>query len=551
MHGRTHRSVRALIRVCVVLLMTACFAETAFAQFTITLQPNTLPAATNGTPYSQTVTAVGGNAPYTFSLLSGSLPAGLSLAANGDITGTPTVSGSPTFQIQADDVDGNSGFRTYSLSVGTPGSLGINPGSLPNGSQGVPYNQALTGTGGTGPYTFSLGGGSLPTGMSISSAGVISGTPTVPGPFNFTVDVRDSQGNTGSAPYTINIGTNSLTVSPPTLPNGTQGTPYSQTVTASGGTGPYTFSIAAGALPNGLSLAGNGDITGTPTVPGPFSFTVRAIDSVGNTGAQAYSVNIGGNILTVTPPALPNGTRGTPYNQALGASGGTGPYSFAVTAGALPAGLSMNAAGVISGTPSANGVFGFTVQATDTLFNTGSQAYSVTIGSAPLTLGPPSLPAGTVGTPYSQNVTANGGTAPYTYAVVTGALPPGLALNGGTGAITGTPTTNGAYSFTVQATDGAAAIAAQPYTVNIGGNILTVSPASLPNGTQGAAYNQTVTASGGTGPYTFSLSAGALPAGLSLNSGTGAITGTLTGSGASAFTVQAHGLGRQYRKPRL
>ena len=95
---------RWLVRALAILALTAGFSETAFAQFTITLQPNTLPPATLGTAYSQVVTAVGGNAPYTFSVSSGSLPAGLSLDPDGTISGTPTASGSPTFQIQATDV---------------------------------------------------------------------------------------------------------------------------------------------------------------------------------------------------------------------------------------------------------------------------------------------------------------------------------------------------------------------------------------------------------------------------------------------------------------
>jgi hypothetical protein len=236
----------------------------AFAQFTITLQPNTLPAATLNAPYSQLVTAVGGNAPYTFSVV-GSLPAGLSLDSAGNLTGTPSASGPATFEIHAIDNGGNDGFRTYTLQVGTPGSLGINPGSLPNGFQNAAYNQTLTGTGGTGPYTFSVLSGSLPPGLSLASGGGITGTASTGGSYTFSVGLADTAGNTGSASYTINIGASILTVSPATLPNGTQNSAYSQTVTASGGTGPYTFAVTSGSVPAGLALDSGGNLTGTPT----------------------------------------------------------------------------------------------------------------------------------------------------------------------------------------------------------------------------------------------------------------------------------------------
>ena len=536
------RSAPMLLHAAAILVFTFVFAGSAFAQFTITLQPNTLPAGTNGAAYNQVVTAVGGTAPYTFDLRAGSnpLPTGLILDSDGTLHGTPTTPGSTTFQIEATDNGGNTGFRTYTFSVGSAGGVTITPASLPNGSQGVAYSQALGTTGGTGSgRVFSISSGSLPAGLTMSSAGVISGTPTGNGAFSFTVSVIDDGGNTGSRAYTLNIGAAILTVNPATLPNATLSTPYNQTVIASGGTGPYTFSISSGALPTGLSLASNGNITGTPSAAGAYTFTVRAIDSVNNTGTRTYTVNVGANILTVNPTTLPNGTRTVAYNQTITASGGTGPYTFAVTSGSLPTGLSLASNGTLSGTPSAAGTFNFDIQATDSLANTGTRSYSVQIVPAPLTIAPTSLPNGTTGTAYSQTVTASGGSAPYSYAVISGSLPTGLTLNAGTGAITGTPTVTGSFTFTVQATDAQPNTGQRSYTVQIGANILTIAPTTLPNGTRNVPYSQTVTASGGTGPYTYAVTSGALPAGLSLNASTGAITGTPTGTGASAFTITA------------
>ena len=530
------RPGRFFVLGLLALTSMAVFSTPAFAQFSLTLQPNSLPPATQGAAYSVTITAIGGTAPYTFVVSSGTLPAGLTLTTAGVLSGTPTASGTPPFQIQATDPGSNKGFRTYTLDVGTPGSLGINPATLPNGFGGTAYNQTLTGTGGTGPYTFLITSGALPNGLTLSSVGVISGTPTTGGPFNFTVGVNDSAGNTGSQAYTVHIGDNILTVLPASLPNGLNGTPYSQTITASGGTGPYTFVVSSGALPAGLSLSSGGVLSGTPSGSGPSTFTVLATDSVSNTGSRSYTITIGSNILTVAPSTLPNGTQGTAYSQTITASGGTAPYSFTVTSGTLPTGLSLLSGGVLSGTPSASGPFTFTVQATDPSFNTGSHIYNVTINLPPLTVNPASLPAATAGTPYSQTVTASGGTAPYSYAVLSGALPTGLSLAAGTGVISGTPTTPGAYNFTIQATDATPNTGTRNYTINVGSNVLAVAPASLPNGTQGTAYSQT--ASGGAGPYTFTLTAGALPTGLTLSAG-GVISGTPSGSGVANFTVGA------------
>jgi hypothetical protein len=111
-------------------------------------------------------------------------------------------------------------------------SLTVNPSSLPNATQGVPYNQTLTASGGTAPYTFSISSGALPAGLSLDpSSGAISGIPSGGGSSSFTIRAIDSNGNTGTRDYTVNVGTNSLALNPPSLPSGTQGTPYSQIVT--------------------------------------------------------------------------------------------------------------------------------------------------------------------------------------------------------------------------------------------------------------------------------------------------------------------------------
>ena len=161
--------------------------------------------------------------------------------------------------------------------------------------------------------------------------------------------------------------------------------------------------------------------------------------------------------VTVSPATLPDGTVAAAYSQTLTASGGTGPYSFAITAGAVPAGLSLSPAGVLSGTPTASGSFNFTVTATDSSGApgpfAGSQSYTLVSAAPTLSLAPATLPGGTRTVAYpNTNLTASGGTAPYTYAVTAGALPGGLTLTGA-GVLSGTPTATGSFNFTVTATD--------------------------------------------------------------------------------------------------
>ncbi len=242
--------------------------------------------------------------------------------------------------------------------------------------------------------------------------------------------------------------------------------------------------------------------------------------------------------ITVNPASLPSGTVGTAYSRTFSATGGTTPYTFNVSVGSLPAGLTLNAAtGVLAGTPSAAATSNFTIQATDRFGAIGTRAYSVTINPA-IVVNPATLPGGTLGTAYSQTVSATGGTGSYTFSRSAGTLPPGVTLNASTGALTGTPTATGTRNFTIRATDGNGAFGSRAYTVIIAAAIV-VNPATLAGGTVGSAYSRTVTSTGGTGTKTFSVSAGALPSGLSLNASTGVISGTPTGAGSSAFTIRA------------
>lgn len=172
--------------------------------------------------------------------------------------------------------------------------------------------------------------------------------------------------------------------------------------------------------------------------------------------------------ISLAPPVLPDGFDGVPYDETIVASGGSAPYAYAVTSGALPDGLNLNSAtGVISGTPTAIGSFLFTITATDNNGCQGSQNYAVNIADCGITLDPPVLPGGTVGVFYSQTISANGGTPPHTFSVTSGVLPDGLMLDNSTGVISGIPTLEGSFNFTIRATDAADCFGEQPYAITI------------------------------------------------------------------------------------
>jgi hypothetical protein len=318
-------------------------------------------------------------------------PSGLDYHLKSD---SPARNAGTTLADVIDDLEGVSRPQESVYDIGcyewtpAPADLVITTTSVPDGQIGVAYSQALAATGGVTPYAWSVLSGNLPAGLSLSSGGVISGTPTDAGSSNFTVRVTDSQSTPDTDDQALSIVIPvDLSVTTSSLPNGQIGVAYSQTLAATGGVTPYSWSLASGTLPAGLSLSSGGVISGTPTTAGTSSFTVQVTDSQtpADTATKALSIAIPVD-LSVTTSSLPNGQIGVAYSQTLAATGGVTPYSWSLASGTLPAGLSLSSGGVISGTPTTAETSNFTVEVTDSQApaDTATKALSIVINAAPV-----------------------------------------------------------------------------------------------------------------------------------------------------------------------
>ncbi|HJQ70970.1 MAG TPA: putative Ig domain-containing protein [Blastocatellia bacterium] len=472
--------------------------------------------------------------------------------------------------LRADDINGIS--YVYPAQDGGSIPLEITSGStLPGAVINQPYVRVLAARGGSLPYTWSLRPelGRLPQGLTLTSTGVLAGTATVTETVNFTVRVRDGHGETAEKAFSLTIGTtagphfDSQFVSQ-TVPTSLQTGQLFNVTLKWLNSGAQVWDGASGVRlgsqnqpnnttwgPDRVSLAGFNvtagqhlEISFTATAPrtaGTYNFQWQLFQEDAGFFGQ-MSANVAVTVSDVRSPAINGasslgGVRGAAFSYQFDATGGTPPYTWSIVAGALPPGLTLTpGTGLLAGSPASAGSFAITVQASDSMSRAGQKAMTINV-IAPLDLLTSSLPSVVRGAAYAQQFVATGGKPPYSWIVVTGALPAGLGLNQNTGAILGAPTSTGNFTFTVDVTDDDLRSARKALSISVVPVPLSLVPAPAMQTMKGSAFSYQLNATGGSPAYTWSVTGGGLPAGLALNSATGAIGGTPTAAGAFAVTV--------------
>jgi hypothetical protein len=523
------------------------------SQLTIATQ-TALPKGLIGQFYSAKLQATGGAPPYSWSTQLLGID-GLKLATDGTISGTPNVQGTFIPYFVVTDSKGTTASAGVEIDIYSPPNF-TTPANLPDLNVGLRAYIDISVNGGVQPYTFSLAPSStIPSGLTFSNnggVGLIQGTPTTAGTFSFTVQLTDSFSPPLkiSQTFTLNV-LNRLVLPNSTLPDAVQNVAYTEYVQPAGGTPPYHFGVGKSfmgqSLPSGILFdTASGKIYGTPAVANtPFSASlfVTITDSASPPASIDSIVS-----FTVQPPlsiqttVLPDSARGLYYNGTIYIIGGRSPYKFQTVNGTMPNGLTAASTHgnsfYVTGQPTTDGLFKFTVQISDSYEtpNVVTQDFQIRI-SDQMALSGPTFVQILYNQSYSTTFPATGGFPPYTWKI--DRTVPGFTFYSTTGTLSGTANGGSFSSPNISVHDSSNPPLTASYyffTLQAWGK-LVISTTSMPTIATGSTTWLQPVLTGGGSPYQWSVSSGTLPPGMTLRATDGAIFGSPTAAGTYAFTL--------------
>jgi hypothetical protein len=542
-------------RWLVVLILALAWAPGTLAQIMVAPAPADLPWLSYYREFSHQFTASGGKAPYLFELTSG--PSWVELSPDGVLSSTrPTPADDPLISFIVTDAEGTA--ESFSGILPISHRIYADPyhERFPAAETGKPYVFTTSGRDGKAPYVFALVSG--PEWLTLDADGRLHGVPPSAGSSYVSFTITDATGRTDQHEYLLRVEDTLpvLTLLPEMreMPQGTVGESYEVRFAASGGDGLYEF-FAETSLPKGLSLTREGLFSGITLAKGANEFTVRVQDRGGASTRQTYSLNVINQEVEMVPAGsvLPDAHVGGNYEQFIRVAGDLGepggPYLYRLKQG--PPGLTMwTHNGRLFGIPTEAGssVVHIEVARYSDFRTIAEFSYELFVAEPDyrIVLSPEggALPAGIVGVPYSQMISAEGGQGEYRFKFLTQSGVGGIGINEVTGEISGSPYWEGEYAFTVEVEDEQGYSARQSYTISVAPRPdtepISIGPdiSTLTRPIVGEPYSVTFTAEGGLGEYDFYIDPANLPPGLEFDPQTATLSGIAEGSGNYAFMLR-------------